>query len=110
MKRNSCRNPWTNRFDLRGILRLGQAGPGAVEFVFDWFNVFQNKVYRTADIDRGDIAVRYRGREGDVDTGRMIFSYEGSTSDSNGDGRIDPYEIFTNASRSSFQLGLRYVF
>ena len=78
--------------------------------MFDWFNVFGNKVFRTADIDRGDIAVRFRGREGDVDTGQMIFSYEGSTADSNGDGKVDPYEIFDGASRSSFQLGLRYAF
>jgi len=110
MKRNSCRNPWTNRFDLRGVLRFGSLGPGHFDFVFDWFNVFQNKVYRTSDIDRGSTLIRYRGREGDVATGQMIFSYEGSTSDSNGDGKIDPYSIFTNASRSAFQLGLRYVF
>ena len=86
---------------------------GADSYAIDYRRdvpVFQNKVYRTADIDRGDIAIRYRGREGDVDTGRMIFSYEGSTADSNGDGKVDPYEIFTNASRSAFQLGLRYAF
>jgi outer membrane receptor for ferrienterochelin and colicin len=110
MKRNSCRNPWTNRFDLRGVLRFGSLGPGGIDLVFDWFNVFRNKVYRTADIDRGEIAVRYRGREGDVDDGRMIFSYEGSTADNDGDGKIDPYTVFDGASRSSFQLGLRYTF
>ncbi len=61
MKRNTCRNPWTNRFDLRGVLRFGSLGPGHFDFVFDWFNVFQNKTYRTSDIDRGVTVIRYRG-------------------------------------------------
>ncbi len=110
MERNSCRNPWTNRFDLRGVLRFGSLGPGHFDFVFDLFNAFGSTVYRTADIDRGEIAIRYRGREGDVDDGRMIFSYEGSTADNNGDGKVDPYVVFDGASRRQFQLGLRYVF
>lgn len=110
MKRNSCRNPWTNRFDLRGVLRFGSLGPGGLELVFDVFNVFANQVLRTADIDRGEIAIRFRGRDGDVDDGQMIFSYEGSTFDSDGDGKVDPYTVFDGASRRQIQLGMRYVF
>ncbi len=110
MKRNSCRNPWSNVFGLRGVLRFGSLGPGAFDLVFDVFNLFGNKVFRTADIDRGEIAIRYRGREGDVDDGQMIFSYEGSTADNNGDGKVDAYELFQNASRRQLQIGLRYVF
>jgi hypothetical protein len=110
MKRNSCRNPWSNLFGMRGVLRFGSLGPGGVDLVFDVFNLFGNKVYRTADIDRGEIAVRFRGRENDDPNGRMIFSYEGSTVDNNGDGKIDSYELFQNSSRRQIQLGLRYVF
>ena len=78
--------------------------------MFDVFIVFANTVRRTADIDRGEIAIRYRGRENDSDTGQMIFSYEGSTIDNDGDGKVDPFIVFDGASRRQFQIGLRYVF
>ncbi len=110
LERNSCRNPWRSRFDLRASVGLPGGGPARVRLVVDVINLFASTFERTSNIDRGINLIRLRGRVGDVPTGDLLFSYEGPVPDPDTGELTPPFTTFSPGSQRQVQLGLRYEF
>ena len=108
LERNSCRNPWNNRFDVRIAVDI-PAGPGNVQLIADIINVFANKLERTSNVDRAFEALDLQGRVGGVSTGALEFDYTGPRADLL-TGEIDPFTTFSPASQRRIQAGVRYNF
>ena len=109
MERNSCRNPWSSRMDLRMILGIpGGLRGGQLQLVADVINLFAWDLERTANTDRGLEALRLRGRVGNSPNGALLFDYTGPRG-VNGEDPA-PFTLFTPQSQRQIQLGLRYNF
>lgn len=109
MERNSCRNPWSDRIDLRAVLGIpGGLGDGQFQLVADVINVFGWELNRTSNTDRGVEALRLRGRVGNAVGGALLFDYTGPRS-TEGDAP-SPTTLFLPQSQRQIQLGLRYNF
>ncbi len=110
LERNTCRNPWRSRFDLRASIGLpGGGGSRRLRIMVDVINLFASNFERTSNIDRGITLIRLRGRVGDVPTGALLFSYEGPVPDDTGELK-PPFTTFSPGSQRQVQLGLRYEF
>ncbi len=110
LERNTCRNPWRSRFDLRASIGLPGGGPRRLRIMVDVINLFASNFERTSNIDRGIILIRLRDRVGDVPTGDLLFSYEGPVPDPDTGELKPPFTTFSPGSQRQVQLGLRYEF
>ena len=105
MRRNTCRNPWQSRLDLR-LARSTALGTGhEIELSFDLFNLAHlldgdwGVVRRTADFGLEEVPlVRLAGF--DDQRGRGIYQLR----------LPEPEKADAEASRWRMQLGARYVF
>lgn len=107
MRRNSCRNPWNRRFDLRLVLGFPGGPDGRFQLVADFINLFANRI-ELSQSDRGIEALQVLSRENGDPNGRFVFRYTGPRADDQG--RIVPFRPEDPGSRRQLQIGLRYNF
>ena len=107
MERNSCRYAWNARFDMRLTLGIPTGSMGQLHFVADVINLFGSD-WLEGRVDSGVEALRVVGRLNREDDGPLAYQYRGPQADDQG--RIDPSSPRDPASRTCWQLGLRYTF
>jgi hypothetical protein len=111
MKRNSCKAPWANRFDMRILfgIPLGQRGGSPLsrlELYADVTNLFNSAFREPSNIDRGLEVLRVTGRANDDPNGNLVLEYRGPSAEDD----FSFERIRTNASATAWQFGVRWTF
>lgn len=121
-ERNTCRNPWRNRLDLKFQLGLDGARHGhrisLIGDVFNVLNLISDDLGRIETISFFETRTLLQDRGFDAANDRPIYSYAGPRlSDLDGDGTISRDEVRDQlksisdvTSRWRIQLGIRYDF
>jgi hypothetical protein len=105
MRRNSCRNPSSDRLDISLVAGINDVfGPWTLEIYANILNLFESKVLQSR-VDRGIEVLRVAGREGDVDNARFVYDYRGPVGDD-----LTPFSLFSPESNTRIQLGARFRF
>jgi hypothetical protein len=104
LTRNACRQPWSNRIDVRVAQSLGTIGNQRAQITMDilnFGNLLNNEWGRVQTAPQTDALLTVRNRnpnaEGRAEMGAFVRSPE-------------PFGIANLSSRYQVQLGLRYMF
>ncbi len=113
LPRNSAREPWVNRIDLRIAQQIPSVSAHHLEFTLDVFNLLNllNSDWGEQRFAAFQAPSVFNFGGYDAATGKPKISLR--TSDTNGDGKVTRDDVLTLdnlASRWQIQLGVRYSF
>jgi hypothetical protein len=104
LERNACRQPWTNRLDVRVSQDVGTIGRQRAQVTLDvlnFGNLINREWGRVETAAQTDALLTVRNRNPDTNGRAEMGAFTRSP---------QPYSIANLASRYQIQLGLRYLF